>query len=384
VMTVIAVVAFASQPAVGANYIVSNLNDAGAGSLRQAILDANTSLGADTISFQPGLSGTIQLTSGEIAITDSVEIQGPGARQLAVTSTARIFNIGDPKLISALISGLTLTGANASGIGGAIFISKDQNVTLQFVTLAGNHASGEDGAIYNAGAVLRIENSTLSGNTANKAGAIYHIGWRLDLINSTVSGNTATDSVGGIKLEWYYASIINSTIVGNSAGFSQGGILAGSSSSGNVLDLVSDIVANNTDSTGSSDLARFNGVVNATNSLFKQNLVAGTINGTDTGNQIGVDPGLLPLANYGGPTDTHALTAVSLAVDRGSNPLGLANDQRGPGYQRQFGSATDVGAFELQPTAAVPLLSPLGLAAFVLGLLFVGVLVSRRRRRQLA
>ncbi|HEX5701264.1 MAG TPA: hypothetical protein VFX77_11495, partial [Rubrobacter sp.] len=45
-------------PARAATYTVTNINDSGPGSLRQAITDANSSTGADLIVFQSGLSGT--------------------------------------------------------------------------------------------------------------------------------------------------------------------------------------------------------------------------------------------------------------------------------------------------------------------------------------
>lgn len=61
-----------------ATFTVTSLNDSGAGSLRKAVLDANAAPGNDTIAFQSGLTGTIVLTSGEIAITDRVAINGPG------------------------------------------------------------------------------------------------------------------------------------------------------------------------------------------------------------------------------------------------------------------------------------------------------------------
>jgi hypothetical protein len=61
------------------------------------------------------------------------------------------------------------------------------------------------------------------------------------------------------------------------------------------------------------------------------------------------DPLLAPLADNGGPTATHALTAGSPAIDAGSNTLSLAVDQRGSGYPREQGSAPDIGAFELAP-----------------------------------
>ncbi|MGH7963573.1 MAG: hypothetical protein ACRERD_17410, partial [Candidatus Binatia bacterium] len=57
-------------------FTVTNLDNAGTGSLRQAILDANALAGADIITFQSGLTGTITLTSGELTIADSVDIQG--------------------------------------------------------------------------------------------------------------------------------------------------------------------------------------------------------------------------------------------------------------------------------------------------------------------
>ncbi|MFW6098274.1 MAG: hypothetical protein ACOC9Z_09355 [Chloroflexota bacterium] len=56
--------------------IVSNVNDAGGGSLRQAIMDANALPGADVIDITA--MGTVTLLSPLPTITDSVTIQGPG------------------------------------------------------------------------------------------------------------------------------------------------------------------------------------------------------------------------------------------------------------------------------------------------------------------
>ncbi len=53
-------------PGQAAAIIVTNLNDSGLGSLRQAILDAGKQSGADLIEFQPGLSGTIKLGSVDV------------------------------------------------------------------------------------------------------------------------------------------------------------------------------------------------------------------------------------------------------------------------------------------------------------------------------
>src|SRR5262249_55471249 len=69
---------------VPSTFTVLNLADSGAGSLRQAVLAANATPGADTIAFAAGLSGTVTLSSGEMSLTDGLTIGGPGASQLTV------------------------------------------------------------------------------------------------------------------------------------------------------------------------------------------------------------------------------------------------------------------------------------------------------------
>jgi hypothetical protein len=59
-------------------------------------------------------------------------------------------------------------------------------------------------------------------------------------------------------------------------------------------------------------------------------------------------PPSLALANNGGPTQTRALGSGSNAIDAGLNPDSLPFDQRGTGFVRTFGAATDIGAFEVQ------------------------------------
>ena len=83
-------------------------------------------------------------------------------------------------------------------------------------------------------------------------------------------------------------------------------------------------------------------------------------NGTN-GNQIGtgaspINPKLLPLANNGGPTQTHLLLPNSPAVNAGNSALALDNgnpittDQRGSGFPRVVGSSIDIGAVEVNYT----------------------------------
>ena len=87
-----------------ATITVTNTNDNGAGSLRQAIADAND---GDTIHF--GITGTITLTTGELLVDKSITISGPGAASLTVDGNlaSRVFHVSSG--VTAAIAGLTIT-----------------------------------------------------------------------------------------------------------------------------------------------------------------------------------------------------------------------------------------------------------------------------------
>ena len=244
-----------------ATFTVTNLSDSGPGSLRQAILDANAVLDADTIAFQPGLTGTITLTSAAIPITDRLTINGPGAGVLAITSNSTsiistsIFFIssGFPVTLnnltfrdnrsggSAIYNGGTLTidhcvlsNNSTTESGGAI--DNLGTMTIANSILSGNSADYDGGAIFNRyTGTLTVNNSTLSGNSATApragmnagmGGAIYSQGGSLlTIANSTLSGNSATNNFangnggmgGAIAFGGKKLMIINSTLSGNSA-----------------------------------------------------------------------------------------------------------------------------------------------------------------------
>ena len=85
---------------------MTNTNDSGAGSLRAAVTYADANAGT-TVTFQAGLTGTITLTTGELDITQSVTLTGPGAGTLAIDGDAasRVFAITGG---TVGISGLTI------------------------------------------------------------------------------------------------------------------------------------------------------------------------------------------------------------------------------------------------------------------------------------
>src|SRR5262249_12648405 len=74
---------------------VSTLADAGPGSLRAAVAQANAHTGADVIVFDDGLAGTIALTGGELDLTDDLKVNGPGADKLTVSggNLSRVFQV---------------------------------------------------------------------------------------------------------------------------------------------------------------------------------------------------------------------------------------------------------------------------------------------------
>jgi len=231
-----------------ATIIVMNTNDGGAGSLRQALTDVND---GDTINFDPSVTGSITLTSGELFVNDSITISGPGANTLAVNGNAasRVFHINPGKTVT--ISGLTITNGHAGGIfpddaGGGIY-NDHATLTVSSCAVTGNSADF-GGGIYNFGetngsAALTVSNSTVSGNSVgnwdvgiNGAGAgIYNDGEdngnaALIVSSSTVSGNSANGPYGtggGIYNDGSSGNATltasDTTVSGNSASGNYGG-----------------------------------------------------------------------------------------------------------------------------------------------------------------
>ena len=96
-----------------ATFMVTNLDDAGTGSLREAIADANTQAGADEIVFQAGLAGAIHLASGELSIGDELSIIGPDDGSITVDAggLSRVVNVGGGA--STELRNLTVRGGAA-------------------------------------------------------------------------------------------------------------------------------------------------------------------------------------------------------------------------------------------------------------------------------
>jgi CSLREA domain-containing protein len=380
-----------------------------------------TGPGAGSLTITPtGSNRSLFITNGPVVITDitfanaNSDIDGAQigmkatAGSTAVTLTNDVFNNNingqDGGALFLYLGGAiditncTFTGNTSGGRGGAIKLYKVGPVTITDTTISGNTSQTAAGTGRGGGIFLykttgvTISSSTISGNNASFAGSglfFYKTTGASTISDSTISGNTANrnnPSYGGaVFLYTSTVTITNSTINGNTTnGTNSGGIGV---HDGSTLNLVSSIVANSTATGNTFDIASFGGAastVNADHSLIKN--AGAAINGTNTANITGQDPNLGPLANNGGPTLTLALLGGSPAIDTGSNPSALANDQRGAGFPRTVGAGTDIGAFEVQGAAppptitSVPALAPAGLAA--LSALLGGLGLGRLRRRR--
>jgi len=286
-----------------------------------------------------------------------------------------IYNYGDGA-DSAIVtlSNSTVSGNTAIVNGGGIFNygyygANAAQVNLNNSTVSGNTAY-YGGGIFNYGiaangATLTLSNSTVSGNTAYSLGggiANYGNGANnaatLTLSNSTVSGNTAyygggIDNFGLMAENAATLTLSNSTVSGNSATYGGGIFNYGDRLNAATVAVGNSIVADNTATNSEPDVGR-NDPNNAPITDNGNNLIGIDTTGVFTtstlvGNLANpLDPQLTPLGDYGGTTQTHALTPNSPALDGGNNALtaGLNTDQRGA--TRIINGKVDIGAFEAQ------------------------------------
>ena len=187
---------------------VINPLDSGPGSLRDALARAAD---GDLINFSDRLMGQpIRLTSGELAVTKRIDIEGLGESSLTIsgTNSSRVFHVAAGTTVS--ITGVTITQGQAATGGG---IDNAGNLTVRDSTLAGNQAVGGDGggAILNrAGATLTLAGDLLTGNRATAAamkdvfgGALLNKGTAA-VTASTFRGNQA---LGGGSSSFFAGSV---------------------------------------------------------------------------------------------------------------------------------------------------------------------------------
>ena len=292
-----------------ATFTVSNTSDAGAGSLRQAILDANAAAGDDFIDAT-GVNGTIFLAS---ALPDLSNIVLRGSQFLTVdgNNAVRVFNIpsatvvisglgifngtaanggginngsGRLTLLGVSLFGNTATGAAATNGGGALYSAGPVVVRdSRFSSNAATGALGSGGAIFVAGSSLELRNSDLSDNSANRAGGAIETrdGARVTLSGGSMLNNRAGAAPGnGGALHMTGADIVSisgTSIMGNVAA-AEGGALWNSANG--ALTVADATLTNNTASGAAADngggaIYSDGGTTTVRSSMFQRNAVSG-------------------------------------------------------------------------------------------------------------
>lgn len=342
---------------------------------------------------------TIDLTSA-VTLPDGADVTIDGTGHNVVLDgqgSTRIFDDEAPTG-SLTLDHLTLRNGNAGwgGTGGAIQFLPSGTLTIADSTLSDNAVGdfGGGGAVYASN--FAISGSTFRGNTIGQwgdgagvmlvggptwlgtgslsddtfssnsigfeggGGAFYDSGGTTTITGTTFDGNsTGSYGQGGAIFGQYSTdTITNSTFSGNSAASGKGSAIA---VLGYSLSLVSDTLVGNTGADAAIHDLTDGGfqTVEISSTLFAGNGTDCSLPATaDDGYNLGEDiscltggtpgdivtssPNLMPLGNYGGPTDTIALQATSPAIDAGA--CAAPDDQRG--VSRPQGARCDIGAYE--------------------------------------
>jgi hypothetical protein len=269
---------------------------------------------------------------------------------------------------TALTIRRSLLYVNSSGTGGAIYLAGDNPLVVEDSTLSGNSGYNDfGGGLYQSGtAPVTIRGSTINGNTAlssvGQGGGLFFSGGAgalpvITIENSTLSGNGAGQDGGGIALSTATGTltITHSTIAvnianGTAAGRGGGGLFIPVSATFTPT-LRNTIVDGNTNANGPDILAPGPGGVNVNYSAIGSH--TGWTPSATSGDNLpfGTNLMLEPLADNGGPTQTHHLGPNSPPVNAG-DPAFVPPpdfDQRGPGFPRVVGGVIDIGSVERDP-----------------------------------
>ena len=197
------------------NFVVENLQDSGAGSLRAAIISANANSDPDTITFADSLStnGPHVITiKSALSVTGTIEIIGPGRDTLFINGGGNqqvLILSGSTANNPHRISNLTIQNGSASQGGANIRVLGNIQLTncaiLNGVALARNPADADGGGLFHSGGTLTVNACLFQGNrtigNSSQGGGLYTQSGTATISNSRILDNTTNGSVsegGGI------------------------------------------------------------------------------------------------------------------------------------------------------------------------------------------
>ncbi len=356
--------------------VTGNASTAGGGLYNlgaSAVLTVNdTTVSNNVAGFGGGLfngNGTLNVANSTIS-GNSVSGNGGGIQNnfgtLNVTNSKIWVNSGGGAgggILTYFDALTTVTGSTISGntaVAGAGIWTRASHVFVTTSTIDSNKASGSGGGVFNYYGQFTASRSTISNNQAQlKGGGVFSqttlsTGQITQLLSSTVSRNIALGTAGGGGVMNVSGSTViqNSTIVLNVAGgLTAGGGVTSQANASTLTSVYSSIIAGNLFALG-EDVSIVGGGFNSFSSTGYNVIGKGNAVGAfnKTGDQTLVANFLAtlgPLADNGGPTQTHTLLPGNPAIDAGdpSIPFDPAEyDQRGAPFVRVFNGGGIGGA----------------------------------------
>jgi parallel beta-helix repeat protein len=333
--------AYESTTNLTTTFNVTTLADAGAGSLRQAITDANA-ITCTAVIININIAGTISLQTALPSLTKSITINGYTAsgacgstveRDATLALEFRIFNIAAGN--TCILNSLIIQKGKLSGSNYGAGINNAGTLTLNYCTVQDNENTNSGGGLN--GNNITVNNSSILRNISTGGFGAAAIGNNIVFNNTTLGNNNSnSNALYGINI-----TLRNTTMYGTGQG----------------IQVTGELTLENSIVIGHNSF-NINGNVNSTtghNIIGSATGMTMAIGAVTTGNTVGIATNAVintVLAyNNGGCTQTYALKPCGIAINAG---VGTNNDQNNTAI---FGGAKDIGASEYNTTPVYPIIT---------------------------